>query len=290
MNVSMRDSFNLGWKLAAVLRGQACPEILQTYSAERQAVAKELIDFDREWAQVLSRGTDPDDGGSESPGPESGAADESAPAFQRYFVDSGRYTAGVGITYGPSLVCAPPTHQHLAIGFEVGARFHSAPVVRLGDAKPMHLGHTVKADGRWRLFAFAGKGDAAEDGSPMQALCEYLVDDPASPTHRYTPAGADPDAVIDLRAVFHQSHRDVAIERMPPILVPAKGRYGLLDYEKVFCRDPRPGNDIYELRGVDEQGGCLIIVRPDQHVAHVLPLDARAALAAFFDGFMRRVE
>jgi phenol 2-monooxygenase len=33
-----------------------------------------------------------------------------------------------------------------------------------------------------------------------------------------------------------------------------------------------------------------VVVRPDQHVANVLPLDAHAALAAFFDGFMRRVE
>ena len=35
MNVSMRDAFNLGWKLAAVLRGRARPELLQTYTQER---------------------------------------------------------------------------------------------------------------------------------------------------------------------------------------------------------------------------------------------------------------
>ena len=40
-------------------------------------------------------------------------------------------------------------------------RFHSAPVIRLADAKPVHLGHTVKADGRWRLFAFADAEDPA---------------------------------------------------------------------------------------------------------------------------------
>ena len=37
MNVSMQDSFNLGWKLAAVLRKQCAPRLLHTYSAERQA-------------------------------------------------------------------------------------------------------------------------------------------------------------------------------------------------------------------------------------------------------------
>ena len=30
------------------------PQFLHTYSAERQAIAKELIDFDREWAKMLS--------------------------------------------------------------------------------------------------------------------------------------------------------------------------------------------------------------------------------------------
>ena len=30
----------------------------------------------------------------------------------------------------------------------------------------------------------------------------------------------------------------------------------------------------------------MVVVRPDQYVAHVLPLDAHAELAAFFDGFM----
>jgi phenol 2-monooxygenase (NADPH) len=34
-------------------------------------------------------------------------------------------------------------------------RLHSAPVVRVVDGKPVHLGHTVKADGRWSIFAGA---------------------------------------------------------------------------------------------------------------------------------------
>ena len=40
MNVSMADTFNLGWKLAAVLRGQSAPRLLNTYSQERRAKAK----------------------------------------------------------------------------------------------------------------------------------------------------------------------------------------------------------------------------------------------------------
>ena len=54
MNVSMQDGFNLGWKLAAVLEGRSDPAILHSYSAERQAVAAELIEFDREFATMFS--------------------------------------------------------------------------------------------------------------------------------------------------------------------------------------------------------------------------------------------
>ena len=54
MNVSMNDTWNLGWKLASVLQGRAKPELLHTYSDERQKIAKQLIDFDREFAKMFS--------------------------------------------------------------------------------------------------------------------------------------------------------------------------------------------------------------------------------------------
>ena len=72
---------------------------------------------------------------------------------------------------------------------------------------------------------------------------------------------------------------------MPAFLLPRKGRYGLRDYEKMFCADLRAGKDVFDMRGVDRDG-CMVVVRPDQYVAHVLPLDAHGELAAFFAGFM----
>ena len=273
MNVSMQDGFNLGWKLAAVLRKRCAPGLLHTYSAERQTIAKELIDFDREWAALLASAKS--DGKGFDPA-----------ETQRYFVRHGRYTAGTATHYGPSIITGAATWQHLAKGLTIGTRFHSAPVIRVSDAKPVHLGHTVKADGRWRIFAFAGAGDAAAHGSAMRRLCDFLAEARESPLRRYTPPGEDIDSVIDLRAVFQQGHHDLAIEAAPPLLLPAKGRYGLRDYEKIFCADLRSGQDIFAMRGIDRERGCMVIVRPDQFVAHVLPLDGHAPLAAFFDGFM----
>ncbi|MGY8662249.1 FAD-binding monooxygenase [Bradyrhizobium sp. UFLA05-109] len=276
MNVSMQDAFNLGWKLAAVLRRQCAPHLLHSYSAERQAVAKELIEFDREWATILA-----------SVKGDGKAAD--AAKTQDYFVRHGRYTAGTATHYPPGLLTGNTTHQHLASGFVIGKRFHSAPVIRLADAKRVHLGHVARADGRWRIFAFAGAGNPAAGAGAIAAFCNFLSQGRESPLRRYTPGDADIDSVIDVRAVFQQDHHELTIGAMPSLLLPTKGRYGLRDYEKVFCPDLKDGHDIFAMRGIDRNAGCMIVVRPDQYVAHVLPLDAYAELAAFFDRFMLQV-
>jgi phenol 2-monooxygenase len=117
-------------------------------------------------------------------------------------------------------------------------------------------------------------------------LCDFLAEDRESPVRKYTRRGEDIDAVIDVRAVFQQTHHELAIEAMPTLLLPQKGRYGLRDYEKIFCADIKSGNDIFAMRGIDREAGCMIVVRPDQYVAHVLPLNGYQQLAAFFDGFM----
>lgn len=266
MNVSMGDAFNLGWKLAAVLEGRSPASLLRTYSEERQAVAQDLIDFDREWTKVLTARADQADPGA-------------APGFQDYFIRHGRYTAGTAVRYTPSPLTGDDRHQALSPGFAIGMRLHSAPVLRHADARPMELSETVSADGRWRLFAFADAG-----GARLAGLARFLDTDPASPIRRHTPAGADPDAVVDLRAVFQTPRQQLAEESLPHLLRPRKGRFGLVDYEKVFCADP--DRDLFDLRGVDRTQGCLVIVRPDQYVADVLPLDGVERLAGFFSGIM----
>ena len=135
----------------AVLRGTAKPELLHTYSEERQAVAKQLIDFDREFSKMFSaRPTESGDVEGEGVDPAE---------FQQYFIAQGRFTAGVATRYAPSMITAEAKFQHLAEGFPVGMRFHSAPVVRLADAKPVHLGHVARADGAWRIYIFADQND-----------------------------------------------------------------------------------------------------------------------------------
>jgi len=274
MNVSLQDGFNLGWKLVAVLEGRAGPELLRSYSIERRAIAQELIDFDKRWSKTMS--SPPKDPAH----PERGGVDPAE--LQAQFVQSGRYTAGVATRYAPHTpLTAEPMHQDLARGFTIGMRFHSAPVVRLADAKPLHLGHVARADAAWRLYAFS---DA--DARRFRALMEFLHESGESPVRRFTPADADIDSVIDVRGVYQQGHRTLKVEALPRMLLPRKGRFGLVDYEKAYTPDLAHGADIFDLRGIDRARGALVIVRPDQYVANVLPLDAHGDLARFFTAIL----
>lgn len=275
MNVSMQDTFNLGWKLAHVLLGRADASLLRSYSGERQVEAKRLIDTDHEWARIMSAppGTSELDGGEE-------------PRFVRAFKENLEFTSGLAVKYDESALIAAPTHQALASGEEIGRRFHSAPVVRLSDARQMQLGHVAEADGRWRIYAFAGSGDSSDAGSAIHKLADWLESDPGSPVVKHTGKEEDIDAVIDICAIFQQTFDQLDYENMPSLLKPCTGKLGLMDFEKVFCVDHKGVGDIFDMRGIDRDQGCMIVVRPDQYVANVLPLDAYQELSGFFDGVL----
>ena len=273
MNVSMQDTFNLGWKLAHVLQGRADASLLHSYSAERWAEAKRLVDTDHEWARIMS-----------APAGESTMDNGDEPRFVRQFKENLEFTGGLAVKYGESALVGPATNQALAKGQEIGRRFHSAPVVRVSDAKQMQLGHAAEADGAWRIYAFAGKNDSSAPGSAIHKLADWLETNPSSPVVKFTGKDEDIDTLIDLRAVFQQTFDQLAYEQMPSLLCPKKGKLGLQDHEKVFCVDHKGVGDIYDMRGIDREQGCMIVVRPDQYVAHILPLDDYQELASFFDG------
>ena len=118
-----------------MLEGRSAPALLPTYSAERHAVAQDLIDFDKFWSAFIAQPTvDPAH-------PELGGV--TAAQMRAEFARQGRYTAGLATRYRPSVLTGDGAHQDLAQGFEIGTRFHSAPVIRVADARPMQLGHAA---------------------------------------------------------------------------------------------------------------------------------------------------
>lgn len=54
LNLGVQDAFNLGWKLAAQVRGWAPEALLDSYETERHPVAEDVLDNTRAQAELLS--------------------------------------------------------------------------------------------------------------------------------------------------------------------------------------------------------------------------------------------
>ena len=262
MNVSMQDGFNIAWKLGHVLEGRSAESLLSTYSAERQVVAKNLIDFDKQWSSLMAK--KPEDF-------------EDPTELENFYTSTMEFPAGFMTEYQPSIIVGQATHQELATGFPIGKRFKSAQVARVCDTNLLHLGHQATADGRWRVYVFA---DEPLPGAPSKVatFAEWLANSPESPLAA-TPVGADQDAWFDVRVIYQQDHQSLDITAVPAVFKPQVGPFKLNYLEKVF--GVNPAEDIFDLRGVSRDG-VVVVVRPDQYVAQVLPLTATAELAGFF--------
>ena len=114
-------------------------------------------------------------------------------------------------------------------------------------------------------------------------LIEFIYESSKSPVIKYTPKNFDIVSIIDVVTVF-QHKNEVSIEQMDDFFTPKKGKYKLRDYEKVFTSIPE--KDIFKSRIINRREGCILIVRPDQHIANILSLDCQHSLASFFEKIM----
>ncbi|RWZ83409.1 FAD-binding monooxygenase [Glutamicibacter sp. HZAU] len=264
MNVSMQDGFNLAWKIGYVLSGRAPESLLRTYSEERKVIAKDLIDFDKKWSSIMAASPEELEG-------QEGVAE--------FYVRTAEFPAGFMTEYAQSSLTAGKDYQELAAGFPMGKRFRSSQVMRLADANPKHLGHHHRADGRYRIYVFADQLPIGQS-QKIADLSSWLLEDERSPLVRFTPKGADTDAMFDVKVVYQQDYTTMNVNDAPKVFRPNIGDFGLMDYEKVYTT--LEGSDIFEERQISRDG-AIVIVRPDMYVASILPLDATEELAGFFE-------
>ncbi|KAI0022097.1 FAD binding domain-containing protein [Xylariomycetidae sp. FL0641] len=275
MNVSLQDGYNLGWKLAAVLRRQAPPELLDTYVAERRKTAADLIDFDRYWTRLFSSAYRREHGVT----PE---------LFREHFVKAGRYTAGQALQYDDSIITsARGSNGAVATNLTVGMRFPSAQVLRLCDSRALQLVRALPADSRWHVVVFAGDICEAAARSRLEAISKDLE----HAVRHFTPARADLDARINLVLVLASKRGDVGMEDIPSVFTPVTGQWRMKNILNVFIDDEgynRSGHGhAYRTYGIDPGEGAMVIVRPDQYIAKICALGDVDAVREFFSGFMR---
>ncbi|MCJ1434802.1 hypothetical protein MMC27_004172 [Xylographa pallens] len=279
MNVSLQDGYNIGWKLAAVLKGQAGSELLRTYTIERQRVAEILINWDKVWAQQMA-----------SVGKEAGGvldADGNID-FSEIFVKAEAFTAGLTVTYDDSSITrAKASSQQLATELTVGMRFPSVQVVRFCDAFPMQLVQALPSDGRWRLVVFPG--DIRQDAASrkLTQLGESLFSD-GGLMQKYSPPGADVDSFIEVIVVLSGERLQIDQEQIPPCFRPVTGKWRMRDLNKVYIDDEsyHSGHGhAYEFYGISPERGAIAIVRPDNYVSMVLDIENHEGMSDFFGGF-----
>lgn len=309
MNVSMQDTYNLGWKLGAVVNGLCTRAILKTYQSERRRIAQDLIDFDHRFSRLFSGR------------PAKDVMDEagiSMDEFKDAFEKGNLFASGIAVDYGRSLLVAKSgssadqgdgtevmgdnavvaatstphlatSTPHLATKINLGMRMPSFKVLSQADARPWHLQELLKSNGRWRILVFPG---AILSSPTLTANLHTLGTQLAGPDsflRRYTPPDQALDSVIEVLAIHASPRKEVDLFAFPPIFRPFSDTEGF-DYAKVFVDDDsyHEGHGrAYENYGVDPAVGCMVVLRPDQYVSWVGGVEDYVEMERFFKGFMR---
>ncbi len=95
----------------------------------------------------------------------------------------------------------------------------------------------------------------------------------------HTRPDEDANALFDVKVIYQAPYTNVVIPQVPDAFKPIVGPFELVDVNEIFAAADR--DDIFDVRELSRDG-VLVVVRPDQYVAHVLPLDANEELAALF--------
>ncbi|KAI0482593.1 FAD binding domain-containing protein [Xylariaceae sp. FL0804] len=307
MNVSMQDSYNLGWKICSVLRGRLPSSVLATYESERRPVAQSLIRADRETVAFYAAR----DGDGE------GIATRDLQAFRaRHYA----FLSGVAVQCDLVLgidMAHPPK------GMPLGQRMPSFRVIRHADARPVELAEALPSDGRWRLVVFAGDvrhaaqmqriarlGEALADASSLSgSSAKMKTTTTTTTTGQQTQSRDDDDDHDDdahrQRLVQGQGQGHAASSLWilsspradtPLLSLPfaayhaAEGEDGCVDYERVYTDEPDVYGvftDAYARYGVDRERGCVVLCRPDQHVAFVGELEAMGKVTESLPGVFK---
>ncbi|KAM0791829.1 hypothetical protein ACM66B_004088 [Microbotryomycetes sp. NB124-2] len=284
MNTSMQDTFNLAWKLGHVITGLATPGLLQTYSDERQVVAKTLIDFDTKFSKLFSG----------KPAAKDDLEGIDLKEFKDVFAQGNFFAAGMSIDYADSRlvakdgkISAVKSRQELASKLPVGQRFFGAQIVNVASATADFLTTRMLTNGAFRVLVFAGRVAEKAQMDRLKRLADYL-DGPESVVSKYTPRNRHRASVIDVITIHASERYDVELFEFPaPSIWPAHDPH--LAYKKIYVDGPshhRGHGHAYEAYGIDPDQGAIVVVRPDQYVSMITSLDDFAGLDAYFAQFL----
>jgi phenol 2-monooxygenase len=286
MNVSMQDSYNLVWKIASAIR-TGNKSILATYNTERIAVAEDLMAKDRAMSDFYCEGPS-----------------ASSQRYREFREDFRDFVSGVTVEYSPSILVSAAMitnntseskdsqrrHQQiyskpsLASSLTLGQRVPSYLVTNHFTAEVSHLHTALKSTGQWRMLLFPGD---LSNPSRFQQFHNLGIrfEAPNSFIHTCTPMSASIDSIIEILTIHTSDRDEVDALDLPDIFHPWSESKGY-HYWRIFARDNDTGDDVYKAFGIDEEDGCLVVVRPDQHVAFIGDLWDLESVGMYFENVL----
>lgn len=280
MNVSMQDAYNLGWKICSVLGGESPPEILSTYTHERRLVAEELIQLDKEMMEFYCNGPS-----------------KHSREYQLFRAQFSEFLSGVSVTYKDTILVTdsvdgrnPPNNkkfapqelrrnQNLAKYIIPGRRIPTHKVVCHAEAAVIQLLDVLPSNGKWRILVFGGNILSKAQSTKIEELGSFLH----SLCLCYSP-GQIPESTIEVILLHAAPREEIDILELHDVYHPGDEKLGW-DYWKVLSDDASTFEDCgsaYEKFGVDKEQGCVVILRPDQHVSYIGGIDDHGAIERFF--------
>ncbi|KAL5357141.1 FAD binding domain-containing protein [Aspergillus floccosus] len=259
MNFSMQDAYNLGWKIAHVVKGISPLAILQTYDEERGLTTKQLVAFDKALSDESPMGSNLSVQGTNE-GLRGNLPFSSTTAIE--------YGAGLLVARQGSLVLSK---QHLAPGIPVGRRLPSERVERHANGEPVDFGKSFPSDGRYRIVIFAGMVSQPAQLRRLEHVSQVL-ELPDAFLHRLGQRAIAPQDVFEILVVHSASRDDVEIADLPPFLFMHGDPFRQVFVDNNESRTWTLG-DAYSRYGISKDSGCLVLVRPDRHVMYIGELE-----------------
>lgn len=268
LNISVQDAYNLVWKIGSVLSDGADPMILETYETERRPLAENLMKMDRRLNQVY--------------------VDE-AEDFSEMRNVRDHYSgaiSGLQIAYSPSLlICEKGGNSIAAKSVTLGARLPPSFVVSQRDGSSIPFEKLLHSDGAWKLLVFLGEkqNQAMDDQKglfPVFQRESHLSHVAKTPQKRFPRIETilirprpQPNTSGSLNCSDSQPYAHNPISTAPDT-------QDQLSATAVF--HATKAHQPYRDYGIDETAGCIILCRPDQHVAWIGDMGEWEILDNFF--------
>jgi phenol 2-monooxygenase len=249
--IKNRDSYNLGWKLAGVIRKHLNPAIIATFEAERRPIAEQLVEVDQTYLQLFDA----------PKGQEPAWLLERAAQMEPFLM-------GLSVHYDKSPLTACSLQaplDHTSDHIIPGKRFPEMTVSNHATAKSYPLQQLLKSNGRFHVIIFAADVSQSLELKRMDTVGAGL----ASIQQQF-------NVDFDVLAVHSASRSKVELASMHAIFFPENDVTGR-DYSRVYC----DLSITYQAAGIPPQG-VIVAARPDQYIGWLGGLEDIAGLRDYF--------